>query len=263
MHILFNDVIQYSDAEDTIKSPMLSETTETLGKKIIIKFDEPRRINSIGVGNADNNKIAAFDGDRADAIYDDDELMGGFANGEPHEEKIDCRNAGMTNFRMEFNDAMGTTFSFRYTANGLYLMNKTILASRMTIYTDATYIGRIGAGIGVHIPTSVPKEPSFNSTSEPRVTLSGQVIQGAGGYNYRTLSLDSRYKIDEFAMKEIQNGFKYIGMGYPFFMDLTKESYKLPFNKFYANEKNQGQMSFEGGVRKYLYSRRWDFEERF
>ncbi|MCL2294479.1 MAG: hypothetical protein FWC36_06420 [Spirochaetes bacterium] len=97
----------------------------------------------------------------------------------------------------------------------------------------------------------------------PRYTLSGQVIPGAGGYNYKRLSLDSRYKIDEFAIKEIQAGYTYIGMGYPFFIDLTTESYKLPFSKLYANETSQQNMSFESGVNKYLYSKRWNFEERF
>jgi len=260
MYILFNDVIQNSNAEDTIKSPMLSEIMN-IDDPITIDFDEPRRINAIGVGNAKIDDVKIFDGDRADAIYVD-ELLGGFAN-TAFTNAVNCQDAGMTNFTVSFNDVKNTVFSFRYDANGLYVMNKTILASRMTVYTDATHIGRIGAGMGIHIPTSIPKEPAFYSTSEPRVTLSGQTIQGAGGYNYNFVSLDSRYKIDDFAMKEIKDGYKHIGKGYPFFIDLTDESYKLPFNKFYATERNQRQMSFEGGIRKYLYSRRWEFEERF
>jgi len=260
MRILFNDVIQNSDAEDAVKSPMLSEVTN-VDSPITINFNEPRRINSIGVGNAKFDEVKIYDGDRADAIYIE-ELNGGLAN-TAFTNSINGQDAGLANFTVEFNDVRNTVFSFRYTANGLYVMNKTILASRMTIRTDAIHIGRIGAGMGVHIPTSVPKEPAFHSTSEPRVTLSGQTIQGAGGYNYKFISLDSRYKIDDFAMSEIQNGFNYIGRGYPFFIDLTDESYKLPFDKFYATERNQGQMSFEGGVRKYLYSRRWELEERF
>ena len=157
----------------------------------------------------------------------------------------------------------GESFNFNFAGNGLYLFNKTINTNHIIISTDATFIGRIGAGLGVHIPTSIAKEPMFASTSEPRTTLSGQIIPGVGGYNYRMISLDSRYKITKQIMEEIQEGYKYIGMGYPFFIDLTDESYKIPFNKLYATERNQRRMSFESGIIKYLYSRRWEFEERF
>jgi len=223
MKILFNDVVQNSNANPNLKSPALSSTVLIEeGHNITINLDESCRINSIGIGNANGNE-----------------------------------------FSCSFNDENNTIFNFEFTGNGLYMMNRTILASQIIITTSATHLGRVGAGMGVNIPTSIPKEPGFVSTNEPRVTLSGQVISGVGGYNFRVLSLDSRYKIDDFAMREIINGFKYIGMGYPFFIDLTDESYKLPFNKFYANEKNQRSMSFEGGINKYLYSRRFEFEERF
>jgi len=131
------------------------------------------------------------------------------------------------------------------------------------IETDAEHVGRIAAGLAVRIPTSVRKEPSFNSTAEPRTTLSGHVIKGLGGYTFRTVSLDSRYKIDEAAMSEIKEGYQYTGMGYPFFINLADESHKLPFDKMYAIDRNQMRMGFEGGVARFLYSRRWFLEERF
>jgi hypothetical protein len=142
-------------------------------------------------------------------------------------------------------------------------MPKTVNASQVTITTDAIFIGRIAAGLGIKICTSIPKEPAWNSTHEPRVTLSGQIVAGRGGYNYRTLSLDSRYKIHETAIRELQEIYSYIGMGYPFFLDLSEESYKLPYTKLYAEEENQRAMSFEGGIKRFLYSRRFDFTERF
>lgn len=150
-----------------------------------------------------------------------------------------------------------------FIGNGLYYLNKTFNISELIIETDATYIGRLGAGIGIRIPTAIAKEPAFLSTNKPRFTLSGQTIAGIGGYNYKAISLDSRYKINEQALNEIQKGYKYIGMGYPFFIDLSDEAYKLPFSKLYATEKNQTNISFEGGINKYLYSKRWNFEERF
>jgi len=115
----------------------------------------------------------------------------------------------------------------------------------------------------MRIGTSVRKEPAFMSTAEPRMTLAGQVVKGLGGYNYRTLSLDSRYQIDETMMAEIREGYRYIGMGYPFFIDLEDEAYKLPFDRLYAVDTNQRTMSFESGIVGFRYSRRFDFRECF
>jgi len=223
MKILFNDIIQYSDAPKELKSPALSDTYET-DEPIIINFDKPYPINSIGIGNYNNNELIA-----------------------------------------EFDN--GIQFVIDYNKSGLYVMEKTILTSRIKLLTKKIIgnfsIGRIAAGIACNIPTSITKEPSLISTSAPRVTLSGQVISGAGGYNYKTISLDSRYKITKEIMQEIEDGYKYIGMGYPFFIDLKDESYKLLFDKLYANERNQRSMTFQSGIHKFLYSRRFEFEERF
>jgi hypothetical protein len=146
--------------------------------------------------------------------------------------------------------------------DGLFFFDE-IYADRFELQTDGNSIGRLAMGLGIEIRTAVAKEPAWKSTASPRVTLSGQVIEGRGGYVYRTLSLDSRYRIPQEAIEELQAGYKYIGMGYPFFIDLTKESYKLPYSFLYAEEDNQRNMSFEGGIKKYLYSRRWNFTERF
>jgi len=174
---------------------------------------------------------------------------------------IGIGNTDGTYFNVICND--NVNFSFEFNGNGLYVNKNISNAYQITIITNATYIGRISAGYACNIPTSIAKEPSFNSTSQPRTTLSGQVITGLGGYNFKSVSLDSRYKIDKRVMNEIQDGYKYIGMGYSFFIDLSAESYKLPFDKLYATERNQRQMSFESGVKRFLYSRRFVFEERF
>ena len=155
--------------------------------------------------------------------------------------------------------------AINFTESGLYLLPAVfpLEASSLEIETDASYIGRLGAGLAMRIGTSVRKEPSYNSTAEPRTTLSGQVIPGRGGHIFRAVSLDSRYKIDEAMMNEIKDGYRYISMGYPFFINLEDEAYKLPFDRLYAIDRNQMAMSFESGVARFLYSRRWDFEERF
>jgi hypothetical protein len=221
MKILFYDVIQMSDVNETLKTPSLADFSN-INSQLVINLNQNRNINSIGIGNTNG-------------VY----------------------------FNIQFNDINNTVFNLSFTENGLYCFNKTVSASKLTITTNAAYLGRIAAGLYCNIPTALAKEPGYNSTSEPRTTLSGQVIAGLGGYNYKTVSLDSRYKIDEFIMGEIKNGYKYIGMGYPFFIDLTSESYKLPFSKLYATEKNQRNLIFESGIKKYLYSKRWEFEEKF
>jgi len=174
------------------------------------------------------------------------------------ERRINC--VGIGNTDGTYFTVNGQTINF--TGNGLYLL-RAFNASKLVIETDAEHVGRIATGLAVRIPTSVRKEPAFRSTAEPRTTLSGQVIMGLGGYTFRTLNLDSRYKIDETIMNEIKEGYKYIGMGYPFFINLEDEAYKLPFDRLYATDRNQRQMAFESGVKRFLYSRRWDFEERF
>jgi len=214
MHILFNDIIQNSNAPDALKSPALSDTFEINGD-ITVNLDRDRTIDSVGIGNTDGTYF--------------------IVNGQ----------------------------TIDFTENGLYLLPNTMNTSRLEIGTDATFLGRLGAGLAMRIGTSVRKEPAFMSTAEPRMTLAGQVVKGLGGYNYRTLSLDSRYQIDETMMAEIKEGFRYIGMGYPFFINLEDEAYKLPFDKLYAIDTNQRAMSFESGVRRFLYSRRFDFRECF
>jgi len=138
---------------------------------------------------------------------------------------IDCIGIGGTD---------GTSFNVGghgifFKDNGLYMLPRAMETSRLVITTDATFIGRIGAGLSVRVPTSVRKEPGFFSTETPRTTLGGQVMEGLGGYTYKALSLDSRYKLDKFALDEIRAGLRYIGGGYPFFIDLSDEAYKIPW----------------------------------
>jgi len=216
MHVLFNDIIQTSDAPNALRSPALSDTF-SVSENMTINLEGTKQINCIGIGNTD-------------ATY----------------------------FTVN-----GQTINFA--GNGLYLFNIStpLNLSRLEIETDATFIGRLGTGLAMRIGTGVRKEPSFNSTAEPRTTLSGQVVPGRGGHIFRAVSLDSRYKIDETMMNEIKDGYRYISMGYPFFINLEDEAYKLPFDRLYAIDRNQMTMSFESGVKRFLYSRRWDLEERF
>ena len=228
MRILFNDLIQkITVSNGAIRTPSLADVAYTTGGGYIAGFNfdqwSPVRINAIGIGNTDGTWF-------------------------------------------EFRDISHNrpTVTINFSGNGLYpIPEMPNDLENIDVYSDATYVGRIAMGLAMQIGTSVRKEPSFNSTAEPRTTLSGQVIPGRGGHIFRAVSLDSRYKIDEAMMNEIKEGYKYIGMGYPFFINLEDEAYKLPFDRLYAIDRNQMAMGFESGVKRFLYSRRWDFEERF
>jgi hypothetical protein len=147
--------------------------------------------------------------------------------------------------------------------NGLYRVVP-VVTDKITITTDGSYIGRFAAGIAVDLPTAIAKEPGWASTAKHRKTLSGQVIPGAGGYTYRTVSVDVRYKIDKAAISQIEMAYNgQIGLGYPYFLLFDKENQRLPFVRLYAKDSKTEQYVFQGGITRYLFSRKFDFEECF
>ncbi|MCL2127637.1 MAG: hypothetical protein FWH38_05225 [Treponema sp.] len=226
MKILFNDLLQNEPGlPEELKSPSLAEKIFYSGAGPV-QFDlhNPVTINAIGIGGHGGiSGVTVFDSGGSSA------------------EAAICGEAG------------------------LYLLDREITAVKIvfSVNGERPRIGRLAAGISVNIPTAVAKEPGYASTSRPRRSLSGQVLPGLTGYSYRTLSLDSRYKIGGEALREIEAGYCYIAAGYPFFIDLSDESYKLPFSRLYASDTGQLAMGFEGGITRFLYSRRFNFEERF
>jgi hypothetical protein len=136
--------------------------------------------------------------------------------------------------------------SVLFAGNGLYRIIP-VTTDRITINTDGSYLGRFAAGIAVDLPTAIAKEPGFASTAKPRKTLSGQMIPGAGGYAYRTVSVDVRYKIDRPALSHIEMAYKeQIGVGYPYFLLFDKEARRLPFARLYAKDTKTERYVFQG-----------------
>jgi hypothetical protein len=224
MNILFNDVLQNSDAPKKLISSSLADYYNNPAELEII-LSEPSFINCIGIGNMDSNTIT-----------------------------IKLTNTDSNEF--------SETISFN--KNGLYLLSKGYEnINEIDLIFNSSYIGRIAFGKSVNLKTSIPKEPTFVSTNSPRVTLSGQVIEGLGGYNYRRVSLDTRYKIDKEKLDEIIRGFPALSKGLPLFISFEEEKQRLPFERLYANDKNQQELSFESSINKPLFSRLWNFEERF
>ena len=244
MKILLNDIVQYSNAHENLKSPALSDVYNVKNGLITIMLDKWYPVNCFGFGNTDGTYF--------NLSFSNSTVI------------IDGGNASTSDYMYIYDGGnAGSEHNIKFKKNGLYTINQTIGIGDILIETDATFIGRIGAGIAVDIPTSIAKQPGWASTNKSRKTLSGNIIPGKGGYNYKTLSLDSRYKLNRDSIAELEAGFNIIGQGYPFFIDLEKESYKLPYDKLYATEKNQSQWVLEGGAKYFLYSYKFVFDEAF
>jgi hypothetical protein len=224
MNILFNDVFQDSDAPKRLISSSLADYYNNLSELEII-LNELSTINCIGIGNMDSTSI-----------------------------QIALTNTDNTVFQ--------ETITFQ--ENGLYLLNQTYEnIKEIDVFFSCSHIGRLAFGKAVNVKTSIPKEPALISTNKPRVTLSGQVIDGLGGYNYWRVSLDTRYKIDKEKMNEIIKGFPSLSKGLPMFVSFEDEKERLPFKRLYVNDTKQQELSFESSINKNLFSRRFIFEERF
>ena len=264
MKILFNDLVQNSNAPQEIKSSALKDYFVVKDGSLIISFNKPVDIDCVGIGDcsAASIKISLLS-----------KVPGRFVNGGSPLTKFQFGIAGGFPSSCEFSavsDGMRISpfplSNIPYNGSGLYMLDREKYKSVRSLRIDVepgTKIGRLAFGKLVHIPTTPAKGLSYVGTAAEHITSSGQLIQGMGGYTYRTLTLDSRYKIGEEAMKEIIAGRTTIGAGYPFFIDLEDEYYKLPFRKFYGIERNQKNWVFQGGVTKFLYSMKFEFEECF
>jgi hypothetical protein len=224
VNILFYDLLQDSDAPEQLTSSSLADFFDNPAEQKIV-LPEPSTVNCIGIGNMDSSAVQI-------ALTDTDNNM--------------------------------YTETVPYQENGLYLLGKTYESiEEIDVTFSCSHIGRLAFGKAVNIKTAIPKEPALVSTNKPRVTLSGQVIDGLGGYNYWQVSLDTRYKIDREKLSEITRGFPGLSRGLPMFVSFEDEKDRLPFKRLYVNDKNQQQISFESSINKNLFSRRFIFEERF
>jgi hypothetical protein len=301
MNVLFNDLIQYADAPEEIKNSSLTiflkNQTDTFDyldggpADAIYDLLDAENAATPSSGNIDGGGANAVFDDEFDggiAVYISDEFDGGHADaimdetwdgGNAFDTKeivinlseissINCFGTGNTDseligiFLEDINDNEFFE-THRFIRNGLYMLTKTYdNIKRIRLVFSGTHIGRIGTGYAINLKTSVPKEPTLVSTAKPRLTLSGQSIQGLGGYNYWRISVDTRYKLDKEKLQNIIDGYKILSKGYPMFISFDDET-KLPIDRMYANDTNQQELSFESSINRPLFSRRWVFEERF
>jgi hypothetical protein len=266
MTVLFKDVAQNSTMPDELKTGALSECYKFDYNEngFAIDFPLPVYIDCIGIGYTDATFFQlAFDG------FDGWLLDGGKAADNDYVYLFDGGGAYDTGYQYlmgETNEAWHSGFSqiVYYRDSGLYKLERPAITKRLTVTTDASYIGRMGMGRGVKLGTAIAKEPSYNNSEKPRLTLSGQRIPGIGAYNYRAVSLDVRYKIGAAEMAEIRDAYNnQIGPGLPFFLLFEEEARRLPFVRLYAADKKNEAVSFQSGVNRFLFSRKFDFEECF
>lgn len=172
---------------------------------------------------------------------------------------IDCIGIGFT-------DGVNFTVNGQavtYSENGLYILSPSITAQNITIGYDGTYVGRIALGLNRQICTSPAKEPGFYSTFQNRETISGQIVPGAGGITGRKIGVDSRYKIDSTIYSDFTAAYdSQIGRNFPFFLNFLEESFKLPFQYLYASI-SKTDLTFQNAINRFLYSKRFDFIEKF
>jgi len=216
MKILFDDLIQRSDAPMPLKSASLADKLED--DSLVIVLDSSYEIDCFGVGNTDATEVTI--------------------NGQT------------------------ITLGTNDEKNGLYLLDTSLNTDTINLSHDGTFIGRFALGKSRSLGASPSREPGFYSTSSPRITASGQVIPGGGGISGRKISVDFRYKIDQEIFEDIDNAYLgQISKGLPFFILFDKENHRFPWLRLYASADNE--QTFQSSVNRFLYSRRFDFIERF
>lgn len=229
MKILLYDKMQLADVDAKIKSPALSDVYVNDSYVIEIEFDAAEIIDCIGIGNTDSTEVSISDGSITQVIT-----------------------------------LPVSTARTRKYQNGLYLLTE-MESANYTITFNGTFIGRIGIGEARTLGTSPTKEIGFFSTTESRVTASGQTIPGAGGYSGRRAEMDVRYKIDDDIYNDIELAYDgQISKEFPYFIYFDDELHKLPINmtRFYAATDKPISL-LQSSVYQFLYSYKFSFYERF
>lgn len=222
-------MVDATGVPDEIISPALSDVYRD-DITFSVTFDTDEYVDCIGIGYTDADTVTISDGSDSDTIT------------------------------LPYTAASQRRFN-----NGLYRLSTAFDSASYTISHDGTYIGRVGIGQHRRLGTTVSKENGFFTTTESRMTLSGQVIPGAGGYSGRRIDLTTPYKIDSSVYNDILSAYeKQISKNFPFFMMLDDEQHKLPttFYRFYGRLKDT-DILLQSSIYKFLYSFKWQFYEAY
>lgn len=258
MKILFYDEMQNSDAPAALISAPLAETSAF--SILEVNFDSAVDINCIGIGNTDATMVqllfhTSIDDSLAaspSVLDDPGEMSGLYYPGAPASLSTPAA------FDYEFVNLIASGVVL----NGLYSFLETSNTTRVEITHNGTYFGRIALGKYTELGCSPSREPGLWSTSEPRRTLSGQVVLGAGGVTGREIQVDVKYKVDSEDFATIEAGQReQFGTGLPIFILFDKEFHRMPWERMYAS--TETEMIFQSSVNQMLYGRQFKFREAF
>lgn len=300
MKMIINDLMQFSDLPDELKSPSLADRYENTGI-LIVNFNIPSEYSTFNIFNGILSQPISYGAslisgilsqplsigpleviltdDIPNDLIDDvsnDLVNFDFINGNTPidgvlsqpmsvsgSDEFDCLGIGgtdATQIIINSDIVLNSPDGAAFKA-GLYEIGQSITASQITIEHNGTYMGRIAAGECRALCISPSREPGFFSNIKTRRSLSGQVIAAAGGYGGEVLGVDFRYKVDRTIYTDFQRAYvTQIMAGFPFFLDFDNDDW-LPRNKFYGQTDNQ--MIFQSSINGFKYSRRFEFREAF
>lgn len=229
MQILLYDKMQdATGAPDAIMSPALSDRYTT-ATSFTVTFASDEIVNCIGIGYTDATEVTITDGSDPQTVT----LLYTATN------------------ELKYN-------------NGLYIINQ-LESSSYTISHNGTFIGRVGIGVWRTLGTNPTKEIGFYTTNESRITASGQVIPGAGGFSGRRFEADVRYKFTEDIYNDLRKAYNgQISKNYPYFIYTYDEQHKLPDTMLHMYVRTKDvDMLLQSSSYKFLYSYKFSFFEAF
>lgn len=250
MRVIFYDLVQVSDAPAKLKSPALADVytaaTSFNINLVVVPEDPGAAADAIGVGNTDaatitvNGDVITLDSVEKTGLY---LLPNAISLGSPDDFFL----------LAEDGSALLTEFGDELLVESL--------SYSVSVSHDGSFIGRLALGKGHALYAAPSHEPGFYSTAQNRVTASGQIVPGAGGYSGRRISLDFRYKFTQAIIEDIQAAYAaQLSRGYPLFIWFDKES-RMPWTRMYGG--TDPDYLFQSSINRYLYSKRLEFVERY
>lgn len=136
-----------------------------------------------------------------------------------------------------------------------------IIQANVTFDSDLSYIGRIGFGNLRDLPIYKSREPGYQSSTQYRETVSGQVVDAAGGFSRRTIGCELKTKINSTILLDYSYQKNKIAKKLPYFIDFTSDS-RLGFvTVFYAYD--DSEVLFQSSMADIKYSKKFNFREAF
>ena len=272
MKILINDLLQFSNLPDALKSPGLDDRVPYTGP-IQISFSIPAQYSTFEVIDGIlsqpgwNTVFGTFiDGVLSQSLIASPVLVSGVPSQSIQvlgSDQFDCLGIGGTdatqitlNGEIVINSPTGRAFE-----KGLYEIGQSVTAGTLVIEHNGTYMGRIAAGTCREMCIRPSREPGFYTNLKTRESLSGVVLPTAGGYGGKEINVDFRYTVDRDIYTDFERAYvTQIMRGYPFFLSFENDDW-LPYDKFYGQTDNE--ILFQSSVNFFKYSRKFQFLEKF